>query len=96
MASPQKQKAIRAKRRSQTRLIQKRRGRHHKRKTALRTVLKQTEVAISAGDAQHAQALYHQSVSHLDRAAQKGVIKKGTANRRKSRLALKLNKIAVA
>ncbi|MBI1922899.1 30S ribosomal protein S20 [Candidatus Poribacteria bacterium] len=96
MASPQKQKAIRAKRRSQMRLIQKRRERNYQRKSTLRKVLKQTETAISAGDAQQAQTLYRQSVSQLDRTAQKGVIKKGTANRRKSRLALKLNKIAVA
>jgi len=96
LASPQKQKAIRAKRRSQMRLIQKRRERNYPRKSALRKALKQTEVAISAGDVQQAQALYRQSVGQLDRAAQKGVIKKGTADRRKSRLSLKLNKIAVA
>jgi len=96
LASPAKQKIIRAKRRKRMRPIKRRRERNYQRKSALRTVLKQTEIAISAGDAKQAQALYHQSVSHLDRAAQKGVIKKGKANRRKSRLALKLNKIAVA
>ena len=75
---------------------QKKRERNSERKSALRTMLKKTEDAIAAGDMQQAQELYRQAVSKLDRAAQKGIIKKGMANRRKSRLALKINKIAAA
>ena len=57
----------------------------------LRTVLKQTEIALEAGNVETAQELCRQTTGLLDRAAGKGVIKKGTANRQKSRLARKLN-----
>lgn len=65
-----------------------------RRKARLKTTLKKTEAAISAQDSQLAQELYRQASGHLDRAAQKGVIKKGTANRRKARLAQRLNDLA--
>ena len=67
-----------------------------RRKSALRTMLKQTEAAIADGEMEQAQELYRQAVSQLDKAAGKGVIKKGMANRKKSRLAHDLNKIAAA
>lgn len=66
------------------------------RKSALRTVLKQTETAIADGEIEGAQELYRQAASQLDRAAGKGIIKKGMANRKKSRLAHDINKIAAA
>ena len=69
---------------------------NRRRKAALRTRLKKTEAAIAAGDAELAQELYRQTAGHLDRAAQKDVIKKGTADRKKSRLAQKLNRISAA
>lgn len=65
------------------------RNRH--RKATLRTVLKQTETALSDGNVETAQELCRTMASLLDRAAGKGVIKKGTANRQKSRLTRKLN-----
>ena len=65
------------------------RNRH--RKTTLRTVLKQTETALSDGNVETAQELCRTMASLLDRAVGKGVIKKGTANRQKSRLTRKLN-----
>ena len=64
---------------------------NRRRKVTLRTTLKKAEVAIAAGDSELAQGLYRQASGHLDRAAQKGVIKRGEADRRKSRLAQKLN-----
>ena len=67
------------------------RNRH--RKVTLRTVLKQTETALAEGNVETAQELCRTTVSLLDRAAGKGVIKKGTANRQKSRLTRKLNAI---
>ena len=67
-----------------------------RRKSALRTMLKQTESAIADGEMEQAQELYRQAASQLDKAAGKGVIKKGMANRKKSRLAHDLNKIAAA
>ena len=64
---------------------------NRKRKVTLRTTLKKAEVAIAAGDSEVAEGLYRQASGRLDRAAQKGVIKRGTADRRKSHLAQKLN-----
>ncbi|MDE0297542.1 MAG: 30S ribosomal protein S20 [Candidatus Poribacteria bacterium] len=64
---------------------------NRRRKVTLRTTLKKTEAAIAAGDSELAQGLYRQASGRLDRAAQKGVIKRGEAARRKSRLSQKLN-----
>lgn len=74
----------------------KKRDRNRRRKSELRTVLTKAEEKMAEGNAEEAQALYLQAASHLDRAAQKGVIKKGMANRKKSRLAQRLNRIAAA
>ena len=74
----------------------KKRDRNNQRKSALRTTLKQTETAITDGDMEQAQELYRQAASQLDRAAGKGIIKKGMANRKKSRLSHDINKIATA
>ena len=75
---------------------QKKRDRNLRRKSALRTVLKQTEAAIADGEMEQAEELYRQAASQLDRAAGKGIIKKGMASRKKSRLAHDINKIATA
>ena len=72
------------------------RVRNRHRKATLRTVLKQTEAALAEGNVETAQELCKTMVSLLDRAAGKGVIKKGTANRQKSRLTRKLNAITTA
>ena len=74
----------------------KKRDRNLRRKSALRTVLKQTEAAIADGEVEQAAELYRQAASHLDSAAGKGIIKKGMANRKKSRLAHDINKIVTA
>ena len=74
----------------------KKRDRNMQRKSALRTTLKQTEAAIADGEMEQAAELYRQATSQLDRAAGKGIIKKGMANRKKSRLAHDINKIATA
>lgn len=66
---------------------------NRRRKVTLRTTLKKAETAIAAGDSDAAEELYRQASGRLDRAAQKGVIKRGTADRRKSRLAQKLNEM---
>ena len=67
---------------------------NRRRKVSLRTTLKKAEAAIAAGDSDAAKGLYRQASGRLDRAAQKGVIKRGEAARRKSRLAQKLNEIS--
>ena len=72
------------------------RTRNRHRKATLRTALKQAETAIAEGNVETAQELCRTVVSLLDRAASKGVIKKGTANRQKSRLTRKLHAITAA
>ena len=72
------------------------RVRNRHRKSTLRTLLRQTEDALDAGNVEAAQTLCRSSASLLDRAAGKGVIKKGTANRQKSRLNRKLNALIAA
>ena len=62
-------------------------------KSAVKTAIKKAEQAIAEGDIERAQQLFREAVSKLDRAARKGVIKKGTADRKKSRLAQKLNRL---
>ena len=70
--------------------------RNRYRKATLRTVLKQTETALEEGNVEEAKVLCKTVTSLLDRAAGKGVIKKGTANRQKSRLTRKLHAITAA
>lgn len=72
---------------------EKKRVRNRHRKVTLRTAIKNTELALQNGDIEKSQELTKQTFSLLDRAACKGVIKKGTANRQKSRLAQKLNSL---
>jgi ribosomal protein S20 len=50
--------------------------------------------AIGAGNKEEAQKLYSEYSSKLDKAAKKGVIPKNNANRKKSRVALSIAKMA--
>lgn len=59
-------------------------------KNNLDSLLKKSRKAIEAGD-EKAKDLVKQTLKAFDKAAQKGVIKKNTGNRKKSRLQLKLN-----
>lgn len=74
----------------------KKRERNFRQKSAMRTMVKRTEAVIEENNLERAQELFLQAASYLDRAAQKGVIKKGTANRKKSRLARRINSMAAA
>jgi small subunit ribosomal protein S20 len=56
-----------------------------------RTYIKRTRQFIAAGQFEEAEAMAIQAASALDRAAQKGVIHKNNAARRKSRLMQQLN-----
>lgn len=56
-----------------------------------RTMVKRTRRLIAAGQFDEAEAMAQQAASALDRAAQKGIIHKNNASRRKSRLMQKLN-----
>ncbi len=56
-----------------------------------RTFIKNANALITQGDLEAAEAATKQALRALDKAAEKGVLKKNNAARRKSRLVLKLN-----
>jgi len=58
----------------------------------VRTIIKKFEKSLENGDIEGARNLYPQVVKRIDMAASKGTIHKNTANRKKSRLAIRLNK----
>lgn len=61
------------------------RERNRRTKSAMRTALKKARACIAARDP-NAQELLRRAISQLDKAAKKGVIHKGNADRHKSRL----------
>ena len=67
---------------------------NHRNKKSMRTQVKKLRKAIEANDSEGAQRLLSSAVSALDRSVQKGVMKKNTASRLKSRLSLKVNGLA--
>lgn len=60
-------------------------------KSDLRALLRRSRQAIQAKKIEEAQDLVKKTLKALDKAAQKGVIKKNTAARKKSRLMKKFN-----
>jgi small subunit ribosomal protein S20 len=60
-------------------------------KSQVRTAIKKYELSLAEGDSTRAAGLLEEAISTIDKAAQKGVIHKNEADRRKSRLARKLN-----
>ena len=56
-----------------------------------RTFVKRARVALSSNDADNAAEVTRQAISALDRAAEKGILHKNNAARRKSRLMKRLN-----
>jgi len=60
----------------------------------LRTQMKKLRAAIATGKAADAHTLLTATFSVIDRSVQKGVIKKNTARRYKSRLAKRVNGLA--
>lgn len=63
-------------------------------KSATRSVVKNYDVAIASGTADA--ALLSQTASAIDKAASKGVMHKNAANRKKARMAKRLNKATAA
>jgi small subunit ribosomal protein S20 len=59
-------------------------------RSAIKTFVKKTRVAITAGD-ENAAELLGQTSALVDKAAKRNIIHKNAANRRKSRLAKRLN-----
>lgn len=65
-------------------------------KSALLTARKKVLTAIDAGKKDDATKLYSAYTSLLDKTAKRGIIKKNNADRKKSRMALKIAKIGTA
>lgn len=62
-------------------------------KSGMKTAIKKVRVAVEAGDKDAAQKALLNATSVIDKAETKGVIKKGNASRRVSRLAKAVNGI---
>ena len=63
-------------------------------KSALKTTLKKVEAAVAEGNKEQADSAYTAAVKSIDQAVKKGIIHKNNAARKKSSIALKMNKLA--
>ena len=63
-------------------------------KSALKTVVKKFDAAIAAGDKEQADGAFKAAVKSVDKAVKKGILHKNTAARKKSSMAVKMNKLA--
>ena len=63
-------------------------------KTAMKTFIKKTKATIDSGDAAAAAAAIGKTVSVIDKTAERGIIHKNAAARRKSRLMRRANNAA--
>ena len=75
---------------------EKRRLRNKAQMSALRTQIKKFRTALEAGDLERARTEYQATARALDKAVTKGIIHRNNADRRKSRLARELAKMADA
>ncbi len=73
------------------RQTQKQRARNNARRTALKTRVRAFSDALAAGDPPAAENKYRETCRQLDREADRGLIHRNAAARRKSRLARRLN-----
>ncbi len=72
---------------------EKKRLRNKQYRSQTRTVVKKARLSIEAGSVEEAIAETKAAISHLDKAADKGIIHKNNAARRKSRLMKRLNEL---
>lgn len=63
-------------------------------KSELKTRTKKINVLLAGGDIQAAKLQVRELTSKLDKAKSKGILRKGTASRKISRIMKKLNKLA--
>lgn len=70
---------------------EKRRLRNRQFRTQARTYIKKARTQIEAGELEEAQKSVAQAIRALDKAAEKGIIHRNNAARRKSRLMSQLN-----
>lgn len=62
-------------------------------KTRVKTMIKKVLAAVEAKEVEAAKAALTVAFKELDKAVTKGVLKKNTASRKKSRLAVKVNSL---
>jgi small subunit ribosomal protein S20 len=80
--------------RKRIRVAEQKRLRNRPYRTAARTFVKKAELAIRAGDQDTAATAVGNAISMLDRVANKGIIHRNNAARRKSRLMTKFNRLS--
>ena len=68
-----------------------RRAKNAQVKSQVRTATRKTVEAVAAGQAEEAKAAFFKATSVIDKAANKGVLHKNTAARKKANLAAKVN-----
>lgn len=68
-----------------------RRAKNAQVKSQIRTATRKTVEAVAAGQAEEAKAAFIKATSVIDKAANKGVLHKNTAARKKANLAAKVN-----
>lgn len=68
-----------------------RRAKNAQVKSQVRTATRKTVEAVAAGQAEEAKAAFIKATSVIDKAANKGVLHKNTAARKKANLAAKVN-----
>ena len=73
---------------------QKKAARNQAIKSAVKTEIKKVRTAVEAGNKEEAAKALLAATSAIDKAESKGVLKKNTASRKVSRLALAVNKLS--
>ena len=63
-------------------------------RSELRTAIKKVQKAVSVGDKAAAQLIYKESISVIDRIADKKIVHKNKASRHKSRLSAQIKALA--
>ena len=61
-------------------------------RSAMRTQVKKLTKSLEAGETDEAKTMLPTTVSMIDKSVRKGVLRKGAADRMKSRLSLRVNK----
>ncbi len=74
--------------------IAKRTENNHELKARVKNCIRNCDKAILAGDKENAQKLLADVQKYMDRALSKGLVKKNTVDRQKSRLAKKVKEMA--
>ena len=65
-------------------------------RTETRSAIAKALRSVESGDVAEAEIAVHNALSTLDRAVQKGILHKNNADRRKSRMAVRFNKMKAA